>query len=146
LATFGQSRNRAAARRSLLLAFMALRVEWKETVTRSLGEHGVRLEEAATVLGDPLSRTIADPTAPAFDRSSFVTMGLSNQARMLVVSHVDHGQIVRIISARRASQKTSARRGIRMDYDFRNGVRGKYASRYWEAAARGGALCKVSRK
>jgi len=124
---------------------MALRVEWKETVTRPFGEHGVSLEEAATVLGDPLSRTIADPSAPVFDRSAFVTIGLSNQARMLVVSHWDHGQTVRIISACRASQKTLGRRGIGMDYDFRHGVRGKYASRYWEAAAHGGALCKVSR-
>ncbi len=112
---------------------MALRVKWTETTTGGHGPQSVRLDEAATVLGDPLSRTIADPAAPDFDRSSFVTMGLSNRARMLVVAHVDHGQTVRIISARRALEKKDGRVQNRPAYDFRNGVRGKYVSRYWEA-------------
>jgi len=123
---------------------MALRVEWKETTTGGVSTHAVGLEEAATVFGDPLSRTIADPVAPDFDRSSFVTMGLSHRARMLIVEHVDHGRTVRIISACRALQKKDGRRQSRMEYDFRNGVRGKYASRYWEAAAQGGLVGKVS--
>jgi uncharacterized DUF497 family protein len=113
---------------------MALRVEWSEPANQRPGKGDVRLGEAATVLGDPLSRTIADPAAPAFDRSSFVTMGLSDRARMLVVHHVDHGRTVRIISARRALQRTDARHASRMEYDFRNGVRGKYVSRYWDPA------------
>jgi uncharacterized DUF497 family protein len=114
---------------------MALRVEWRETSDGGRNPHGVRLDEAATVFGDPFSRTIADPAAHAFDRSSFVTMGLSNRARMLIVAHVDHGQMVRILSARRAIHKKDDRRPSRPEYDFRNGARGKYASRYWEAAA-----------
>ena len=112
---------------------MALRVKWTEITTEGHGPQSVRLDEAATVLGDPLSRTIADPAAPDFDRSAFVTMGLSNRARMLVVAHVDHGQTVRIISARRALEKKEGRVQVHLAYDFRNGVRGKYASRYWEA-------------
>jgi hypothetical protein len=124
---------------------MALRVEWKET-TNGGGAHAVGPDEAATVFGDPLSRTITDPAAPDFDRSSFVTMGLSSRARMLLVEHVDHGQTVRIISARRAVQKKDLRRQDPMDYDFRNGVRGKYASRYWQAAAEGGLVGKASCK
>jgi hypothetical protein len=124
---------------------MALRVEWKDTTISGVA-HAVGLDEAATVFGDPLSRTIADPAAPDFDRSLFVTMGLSSRARMLIVGHVDHGQTVRIISARRAVQKKDCRRQSPMEYDFRNGVRGKYASRYWEAAAEGGLVGKVSCK
>ena len=113
---------------------MALRVEWTEPVNQRPGKDDVRLREAATVLGDPLSRTIVDPAAPAFDRSSFVTMGLSNRARMLVVHHVDHGRTVRVISARRALQRTDARHTTPLEYDFRAGVRGKYVSRYWDPA------------
>ncbi len=115
---------------------MTLRVKWKEPTGLTHSPPGVSLDEAATVLGDPFSRTIVDPAAPAFDRSSFVTMGLSDRARMLVVAHVDHGETVRIISARRALQKKDGRVQRRPEYDFRNGVRGKYASRYWDAAAR----------
>jgi uncharacterized DUF497 family protein len=125
---------------------MALRVEWKETAAVGAGPYAVRFDEAATVLGDPLSRTIADPHAPDFDRASFVTMGLSNRARMLVVEHVDHGQTVRIISARRAVQKKDSRSHSRPEYDFRNGVRGKYASRYWEEAASVGLVGKAITK
>lgn len=123
---------------------MALRVEWKATTTGSGSTHAVDLDEAATVFGDPLSRTVRDPAAHDFDRSTFVTMGLSNRARTLIVEHVDHGQTVRIISARRALQKNDGRRQRRVDYDFRNGVRGKYASRYWAAAAQGSVLGKAS--
>ncbi len=119
---------------------MTLRVKWKEPTDSTHTARGVSLDEAATVLGDPFSRTIVDPAAPDFDRSSFVTMGLSNQARMLVVAHVDLGETVRIISARRALQKKDGRVQSRPEYDFRNGVRGKYASRYWDAAA-----CRLTR-
>ena len=125
---------------------MALRVEWKETASGGGAHDAVGLDEAATVFGDPLSSTITDPAAPDFDRASFVTMGLSSRARMLLVEHVDHGQTVRIISARRAVQKKDLRRQDPMDYDFRNGMRGKYASRYWEAAAQGGLIGKASGK
>jgi len=125
---------------------MALRVEWRDSTPGGVGPQGVRLAEAATVLGDPLSRTIPDPAAPDFDRSSFVTMGLSNRARMLVVEHVDHGQTVRIIGARRAIQKKDGRQPSRPEYDFRSGERGKYASRYWEAAALGRPAGEAQRK
>ena len=91
------------------------------------------------------SRSIADPDAPNFDRASFVTMGLSSRARVLVVEHVDDGQTFRIISARRAVQKKDSRSQSRPEYDFRNGVRGKYASRYWEVAASGGLVGRRSR-
>ena len=41
---------------------MGLRFEWDgQKARRNLKKHGVPFEEAATVFGDPLSMTIADP-------------------------------------------------------------------------------------
>ena len=41
---------------------MGLTFEWdKNKAKQNLKKHGVSFEEAATVFGDPLSRTIADP-------------------------------------------------------------------------------------
>ena len=115
---------------------MALRVEWKETTVASVCEGGVAFAEAATVLGDPLSWTIAD-SVHSFDEARFVTMGLSSRGRLLVVEHVDHGDTIWIITVRRASQKIDGRTPRSAERDFSKGIRGKYAARYWESAARG---------
>lgn len=123
---------------------MLLHVQWKaENAAGNWRAHGVWFDEAASVLGDPFSRTIADPEHPA-DDSRFVTLGLSHRARTLVVSHVDHGRALWIVSARRAIQSRALpgrRAGAAVatpsfrDYDFSTGARGKYAARYWEAVA-----------
>jgi hypothetical protein len=90
---------------------VALRFEWDIRKAESnLAKHGVSFEEAATVFGDPLSVTIADPDhSEGEDR--FVTIGVSFQARTLVVVHADRSDTIRIISARPAT------RGERNDYE-----------------------------
>ena len=118
---------------------MRLRVEWnRQRSIANLQERGVSFVEAATVLSDPLSRTIADPGNDK-DAARFVTLGLSHRARMLVVSHLDRGSAVWILEARRAIQTTDAgaKAQPRAEYDFSNGARGRYASRYWHSAAEG---------
>lgn len=62
-------------------------------------KHGVSFHEAATVFGDPLAITFLDPDH-SVDEYRFLTFGLSNADRLLVVSHADRGDTVRIISAR----------------------------------------------
>ena len=65
-------------------------------------KHGVTFSEAMTVFADPLSLTARDPDhSDTEDR--YVTMGMSADGRLLVVSHTDRGERVRIISAREAS-------------------------------------------
>jgi uncharacterized DUF497 family protein len=126
---------------------MQLRVAWdRERSIANLRDHGVSFAEAATVFGDPFSRTIADPRWAVAD-GRFVTLGLSQRARTLVVSHLDRGTGVWILSARCAIQKAAARTRRTSDsegratpterHNFANGRRGQYAARYWEAAARG---------
>lgn len=67
-------------------------------------KHNVSFQEAATVLGDPLSITIYDPDhSKAEDR--FITIGWSNQNRLLMVAHAERGEAIRIISARKLTSK-----------------------------------------
>ncbi len=67
-------------------------------------KHGVSFHEAATVFGDPLAITFSDP-----DQSQgefrFITFGSSWFNRLLVVSHADRDERIRIISARRATRR-----------------------------------------
>jgi len=71
--------------------------------TSNVGKHGVSFEEATTVLRDPLSATGADPDhSIAEDR--FVTFGVSELGRLLVVCHTEEREMIRIISARKATK------------------------------------------
>jgi hypothetical protein len=81
-----------------------VKFEWSHAKAESnAAKHGIAFEEATTVFGDPLSRTIPDPLhSDAEDR--FVTMGVSSRGRTIVVVHTDRGDNVRIISAREATR------------------------------------------
>jgi uncharacterized DUF497 family protein len=76
-------------------------------------KHGVSFHEAETAFGDPLSLTGYDPDhSDVEDR--FITMGTSIEGRLLVVSHTDRDDRIRIISARTATRKE------RRDYEDGN--------------------------
>jgi uncharacterized DUF497 family protein len=64
----------------------------------NLRKHGVSFEEAASTYSDPLSLTIPDPDHSAGE-SRLVLVGLSSRERLIVVSHVDAGDRIRIINA-----------------------------------------------
>jgi uncharacterized DUF497 family protein len=79
---------------------MALEFEWdpnKATVNRR--KHKVSFEEATTVFGDPFSATFPDPDHSE-DEERLITIGLSDHHRLLLVSHAERGNRIRIISAR----------------------------------------------
>ena len=84
---------------------MALRFGWDpRKAAANRRKHRVTFEEAATAFGDRLSVTIADPDhSTSEDR--FVLVGLSESDRLLVVSHVERGDEIRLISARLASRR-----------------------------------------
>jgi len=62
-------------------------------------KHDVSFTEAATVFGDPLAITFTDPDH-SIDEDRYLTFGLSRFDRLMVVSHAEQGEKVRIISAR----------------------------------------------
>ena len=76
----------------------------------NLRKHGVEFVEATTVFEDPLSVTVRDPDHSEMD-DRMIIVGYSNRFRPLIISHIDRGGRVRIISAR---QLTSAER---QDYE-----------------------------
>lgn len=79
--------------------------EWDEEKAESnLRKHGVSFPEAQTVFADPLALTGFDPDhSDGEDR--YITMGTALDGRLLIVSHTDRGDRVRIIGAREASRK-----------------------------------------
>ncbi len=83
---------------------MALEFDWDPNkASGNLRKHGISFNEGATVFGDPLASTFHDPDH-SHDESRFITIGLSNRNRLLVVSHTDRDETIRIISARRTTR------------------------------------------
>ena len=83
---------------------MALSFEWdSQKAAANLRKHHVSFSEAAAIFGDPLSTTFYDPDH-SMDEHRFITIGLSNRARLLVVSHTDRDHTIRIINARKATR------------------------------------------
>lgn len=79
--------------------------EWDtKKADSNYSKHGVSFAEAMTVFGDPQAATGYDP-AHSQDEDRFLTMGLSASGQLLVVSHTDRSDTIRIISARPASRR-----------------------------------------
>lgn len=79
--------------------------EWDDAKAESNEEkHGVTFAEAMTVFGDPLALTGYDPKHSE-DEDRYLTMGTSESGRLLIVSHTDRDDRIRIISAREATRR-----------------------------------------
>ncbi len=79
--------------------------EWDPKKAMSnLQKHKVSFEEASTALSDPMAATGADPDH-SIGEFRYVTFGISERGRLLVVAHTEQDETVRIISARLASKK-----------------------------------------
>jgi Uncharacterized protein conserved in bacteria len=81
-----------------------MKFEWDPNKAKlNVRKHGVSFEEAVTALKDPMSATGSDPDHSIAEQR-YITFGLSKRGRLLVVSHTDKGETMRIISARTASK------------------------------------------
>lgn len=79
--------------------------EWDiEKAKRNLKNHRVSFDEASTVFSDTMSLTIHDPLH-SHEEDRFVIIGNSYKNRLLLVVHVERGNRIRIISARKATRK-----------------------------------------
>jgi len=82
---------------------MPLRFEWNRSkADENRRKHGISFEDAATAFGDPLSLTIPDPSH-SLGESRYLLLGQTFRGTLVVVSHVEHNDSIRIISARRAT-------------------------------------------
>jgi uncharacterized protein len=78
--------------------------EWEPRKAESnLRKHGVSFSEAATIFNDELSITVYDPDHSR-EEDRFITIGWSNRGRLIMVSHTDRNNHIRIISAREMTQ------------------------------------------
>jgi len=74
--------------------------EWDtEKATQNRRKHGVSFQEAATAFGDPLALTYQDPDH-SDQEQRFITVGMSNVGRLLIVAHAERSDRIRIICAR----------------------------------------------
>lgn len=86
-----------------------LRFEWNERKARAnLRRHRVSFEEAQTVFFDDHAILIDDPEHSDTEER-LILLGLSSNMRLLVVCHTyrRRGDVIRIISARRANAEES---------------------------------------
>ncbi len=79
--------------------------EWDPKKANSnLRKHQVSFEEASSALSDPMAATGADPDH-SIGEFRYITFGISERGRLLVVSHTEQSDTIRIISARLASRR-----------------------------------------
>jgi uncharacterized DUF497 family protein len=86
-----------------------LTFEWDPTkALDNERKHGVSFDEAKTAFADASSLTIHDPEhSDPEDR--YVLLGMSAAGRLLVVVHVERGDSIRLISARTADRRETAK-------------------------------------
>lgn len=80
-----------------------MQFEWdRNKAKKNLKRHKVSFEEAMTVFYDPLSATFDDPDH-SDDGERLITIGYSSRNRLLVISHTEREETIRIINARLAT-------------------------------------------
>jgi len=84
---------------------MSLIFEWdEEKADANLKKHGVGFDEARTIFNDPFSITIYDPDH-SVNEHRYIDIGLSSKGRLIVVSYLERGRRIRIISCRKVTKK-----------------------------------------
>ena len=86
-----------------------IRFEWDANkAAANQRKHGVTFNEARTVFFDENAKLINDPDH-SDDEDRFVMLGLSSNFRFVLVCHCyrEQGNVIRIISARKASTQES---------------------------------------
>lgn len=87
-----------------------IRFEWNASkATTNKKRHGVSFEEAKSVFYDEFAIQFYDEENSEIE-DRFLILGLSNESNVLLVCHCekDSGNLIRIISARKATKKERA--------------------------------------
>ncbi|HEX8433413.1 MAG TPA: BrnT family toxin, partial [Longimicrobium sp.] len=84
---------------------MSLNFDWdRRKALSNAAKHGVTFVEASTAFTDPLSVTVHDPLHSGYEER-LVLFGQANTGRLLAVMFTEHGNTLRIISARLMSSR-----------------------------------------
>jgi uncharacterized DUF497 family protein len=87
-----------------------MKFDWNPDKNKSnIKKHGVNFEEAETVFQDEMALELFDDEHSQ-DEDRYIIIGISSKTRELMVCHCyrNNGDIVRIISARRATKNEIA--------------------------------------
>lgn len=86
-----------------------MKFEWDTAkAAANFTKHGVSFEDAAQAFEDELSATFPDPDHSRGEYR-YITYGLIADGGLLVVSHTERNDLIRIISARLATRKERQR-------------------------------------
>jgi uncharacterized DUF497 family protein len=81
-----------------------LKFEWDpEKAKKNLKKHGVSFEEASTIFDDPHFISFLDEEH-SIDEERIITIGMSDKIRILMAAHTERRNLIRIISARKATK------------------------------------------
>jgi hypothetical protein len=84
---------------------MSQTFDWDEgKAAANLQKHKISFEEARSVFNDPLFISFYDEEHSS-DEERFITIGMSDRNRLLLVAHTDDEAAIRIISARKATNQ-----------------------------------------
>jgi len=79
--------------------------EWdRNKAVINIGKHRVSFDEAKSVFNDPRFITVVD-VEHSLDEIRYITIGLSEKGRLLILAHTDRDGQIRIISARKATKR-----------------------------------------
>ena len=87
-----------------------IKFDWDEyKAAANLKKHQVSFEEAKSIFFDEFGVQFFDED-PLSDEERFLMLGMSSEAKLLIVCHCEreHGAVIRIISARKATKRESA--------------------------------------
>jgi len=79
--------------------------EWNNSkAEKNIRNHGVSFDEAKSVFNDPEFITVVDEEH-SDDEERYISIGISANGRLLMLAHTDRDGRIRIISARKATEK-----------------------------------------
>jgi len=87
-----------------------IKFEWDlPKAVANLKKHQVSFEEAKSVFYDEFAVQFFDE-GHSSDEDRFLLLGMSSSAKLLIVCHCEreHGEVIRIISARKATKRESS--------------------------------------
>jgi uncharacterized protein len=88
-----------------------IKIVWSEKKNRqNIRKHKVDFNEAKSIFDDPLQISINDPDH-SFDEYRFITIGMIENNRLVIVAHTFRDDKIRIITARKPT------RGERKNYE-----------------------------
>ena len=82
-----------------------IKIVWSARKNRlNTGKHKIDFDEAKSIFDDPLQISVSDPDH-SFDERRYITIGMSDRNRLLIVAHTFENDTIRIITARKPNRR-----------------------------------------